>query len=346
MAVAENTEKSLCAIYVDMGTTNSRVWLMLGERVLASTNASVGVRDAARDGGARVRASLRELIAEVGASAPGAARYVAAAGMIGSSLGLVEVPHLHPPVGVRELIAGASWHHFSDVTDLPVLLIPGVRSGDEQPTMDRVCDTDVMRGEETLCAGLFALGLVAPPCIVLNLGSHWKAIQVDTDGRIQSSITSLSGELIHAAQLHTILASSVSSERPQHLAQSWIDAGMKEQRRSGLGRAAFAVRLLDLAEQGTKEDRLAFLIGAFIASDLDALLSRGMLRSDLNVGVVGSTTIAEAWRSALTELAIPARVISIADAKKALLTALRLILMESRDAIATNPARNRRTPTS
>src|SRR4051812_35108215 len=129
MAVAEDVEKSLCAIYVDMGTTNSRVWLMFGERVLVSTNASVGVRD----GSARVRASLRESIAEVGASAPCVPRYVAAAGMIGSSLGLVEVPHLRPPVGVRELIAGASWHHFPEVTELPVLLIPGVRSEDEQP---------------------------------------------------------------------------------------------------------------------------------------------------------------------------------------------------------------------
>ncbi|MFL6436240.1 MAG: 2-dehydro-3-deoxygalactonokinase [Terriglobales bacterium] len=341
MAVAEGTEKSLCAIYVDMGTTNSHLWLMLGERVLASTNASVGVRD----GSARVRASLRESIAEVGASAPGAARYVAAAGMIGSSLGLVEVPHLRPPVGVRELIAGARWHHFSDVTELPVLLIPGVRSGDEQPTVESVFDTDVMRGEETLCAGLFALGLVAPPCIVLNLGSHWKAIELDRDGRIQSSITSLSGELIHAAQLHTILASSVSSEKPQQLAQSWIDAGMKEQRRSGLGRAAFAVRLLDLAEQGTKEDRLAFLIGAFIASDVDGLLSRGMLRSDLNVAVVGSAAIAETWRSALTESEIPARVISMAEAEKALLTASRLILVESCHTTAAKSL-NRRTSSS
>ena len=120
---------------------------------------------------------------------------------------------------------------------------------------------------------------------------------------------------------------------------------MKEQRRSGLGRAAFAVRLLDLAEQGTKEDRLAFLIGAFIASDVDALLSRGMLRSDLNVALVGSAAIAEAWRSALTESGIPARAISVAETEKALLTALRLILVESCHTTAAKPL-NRRTSSS
>jgi 2-dehydro-3-deoxygalactonokinase len=343
MGVPEDSKKSICAIYVDMGTTNTRVWLMLGERVLVGSSEGFGVRNAAGEGGGQIRMALRDLIAKVRVSEPCPPEYVAAAGMIGSSLGLAEVPHVHPPVGLRELMAGARWCHFPDVTEIPVLLVPGVRSGEAQPTIEAAHDLDVMRGEETLCAGLVALGLVTPPCIVLNLGSHWKAIQLDQEGRIQSSITSLSGELIHAAQLHTLVASSVSSKRPQYLAQSWIEEGMKEQRKSGLGRAAFMLRLLDIAGQGTKEDRLAFLIGAFIASDLDALLARGMLRRDLNVALVGAAALAEAWRSALTESAIHAKVISVAEAEKALLTALRLILMESSKAIAANLATNRRT---
>ena len=87
------------------------------------------------------------------------------------------------------------------------------------------------------------------------------------------------------------------------------------------------------------------LIGAFIASDVDALLSRGMLRSDLNVALVGSAAIAEAWRSALTESGIPARAISVAETEKALLTALRLILVESCHTTAAKPL-NRRTSSS
>ena len=30
----EKTAEDLCAIYVDMGTTNTRVWLMRGDEVL------------------------------------------------------------------------------------------------------------------------------------------------------------------------------------------------------------------------------------------------------------------------------------------------------------------------
>jgi 2-dehydro-3-deoxygalactonokinase len=346
MSVPEHSEKSICAIYVDMGTTNTRVWLTLGERVLARSSEGFGVRNAAGEGAGQIRAALHKLIAKVRVSEPCTPKYLAAAGMIGSSLGLAEVPHIRPPVALRELIATARWCHFPDVTELPVLLVPGVRSGETQPTVEAVHDLDLMRGEETLCTGLVALGLVTPPCIVLNLGSHWKAIQLDDHGRIQSSITSLSGELIHTTQLHTILASSVWNEKPQHLAQSWIEAGMKEQRKSGLARAAFVVRLLDTAGHGTRQDRLAFLIGAFIASDLDALLSRGMLRRNLIVALVGAAAIAEAWRGALTQSGVPARVIDVAEAEKALLTALRLILMESRHTIPANSALNRRTSSS
>jgi 2-keto-3-deoxy-galactonokinase len=43
-----NTEHSF--ICIDTGTTNTRVWLTAGGRVLAQARAGVGVRDTARDG--------------------------------------------------------------------------------------------------------------------------------------------------------------------------------------------------------------------------------------------------------------------------------------------------------
>ncbi len=49
MNSAASTE-GLFAIYVDMGTTNTRVWLARGDEILARGSKTVGVRDAARDG--------------------------------------------------------------------------------------------------------------------------------------------------------------------------------------------------------------------------------------------------------------------------------------------------------
>ncbi|HZF40577.1 MAG TPA: 2-dehydro-3-deoxygalactonokinase, partial [Blastocatellia bacterium] len=99
----------ICLICVDAGTTNTRVWLTAGDRVIARARAGVGVRDTARDGSSeRLRDALRELINKVrddvrdqgfAQSSECAPECVIAAGMITSPLGLAEVPHVSTPAG-------------------------------------------------------------------------------------------------------------------------------------------------------------------------------------------------------------------------------------------------------
>jgi 2-keto-3-deoxy-galactonokinase len=262
----EKTGEDLCAIYVDMGTTKTRVWLMRGDEVLARASKPLGVRDSAHDGSpARIRSALKELISSV-------------------------------------------------------------RSGPVTTDLQSLGKVDVMRGEETLCVGLQVLSLVAVPGLVLTLGSHWKAIQLDAEGRIVSSITSLSGELIHAVQRQTILASSVGRDWPARPAPGWMAAGMQEQRRSGLSRTLFCVRLMELGDEGTAKERFSYLLGAFIASDLDVLARRGILTGDIQVTISGHEVIAEAWASALARMSIRARALTEEETEKAFLSGLRSIL--------------------
>lgn len=323
-------ETELYAVYVDTGTTNSRVWLVRGDEILAKADAHVGVRDTAKDGSpARLRSALGALIEKVRAESAGAKPVcVAASGMITSSLGLAEVPHLDAPAGIAELAAAVRTCNFSDITDLPVLLIPGVKSGQMPCELTTVADADLMRGEETLCAGLVLIGLAKTPATVLNLGSHWKAIKLDAQGRIAASVTSLSGELVYAAQTQTILASAVPHERLATVNFDWLEAGMRQQRHAGLARALFCVRLLEQSKQGSEEDRLSFLIGAFIAADLDAL-GRNEVLSD-SVVLVGSGGLAEAWRHALAQFEIQSHVVIGEDSERALLAGLRGIIAGAR----------------
>src|SRR5204863_8993027 len=124
-----------CAIYVDMGTTNTRVWLMRGSEILAHVNKQVGVRDSARErSNASLRGALRELLVTVQQQANDSAGSVTpvcviAAGMIGSPLGLAEVAHVPAPASLLELVAGTSRFEYPEVTALPILLVPGVRCG-------------------------------------------------------------------------------------------------------------------------------------------------------------------------------------------------------------------------
>src|SRR5262245_13152979 len=102
----EDSSENQCAIYIDLGTTNTRVYAVRGNQVDAQANKSAGVRDTAREGtSTRIRAALRELIGDVrheaertsGSFIPAC---VAAAGMIGSALGLAEVPYVFAPAGL------------------------------------------------------------------------------------------------------------------------------------------------------------------------------------------------------------------------------------------------------
>src|SRR5262249_49985678 len=157
----------------------------------------------------------------------------------------------------------------------------------------------------------------------LNLGSHWKLIKLDQDSRIASSVTSMSGELIHTAQTQTILASSVPQTRPDEIDQTWLEAGMREQRRSGLARALFCVRLLEQGSESSPEQRLAFLIGAYLASDMDAMYARGLLDSHGAVVITGGGAIAEIWRLAFTNCSMRAITLNESEVENGLLTGVR-----------------------
>jgi 2-dehydro-3-deoxygalactonokinase len=318
-----------CAIFVDAGTTNTRVWLVRGEKIITQAGAMVGVRDTAREGSpARLRTALRDLIAEVTASPDCNPAFVAAAGMITSSLGLAEVPHVAAPAGIDELAANIRRYDFPDLAALPILLVPGVRTGAQAVDLNNVESSDLMRGEETMCLGLVAAGMAPSPCTVLNLGSHWKVIRVDAEGRIAGSLTSLTGEMIHTTQTQTILASAVPHTRPESLDPEWVEAGVREQRRSGLPRSLFCVRLLEQGKKSAPEQRLAFLVGAFVASDLDALISREAIIDP--VVITGGGAIAEVWQDELKKFSVKAAIISGAELERALLKGLQCITSHRR----------------
>jgi 2-keto-3-deoxy-galactonokinase len=86
-----------------------------------------------------------------------------------------------------------------------------------------------------------------------------------------------------------------------------------------LARALFCVRLLEQGRRSTPEERLAFLIGAFIASDLDPLMARNALVEPTIIA--GGGPIAEAWRRALSP--IDPRVLASEEIERALLAGLR-----------------------
>jgi 2-dehydro-3-deoxygalactonokinase len=311
---------------VDVGTTNTRVWLTQGAQVLFRREAPVGARDTARDGhpGALTRA-LRGLLAAASGGRPSttpAPRLVLAAGMISSPQGLCAIPHLAAPAGTADLAAAARRQVLPEVSDLPFLLVPGVRTSARTGT-EGLSGDDVMRGEETLALGLATLGLLAPGAGLLNLGSHWKLVRLDREGRVSFSITSIAGELLQAVRAQTILASALPDGPLEQADAVQVRRGLREARRAGLSRALFCVRLLELAQETTPAERLAFALGALVGSDFDHLT--GALGTRTPVTIAGGEKTGGAWAQALEDAGHPVRSLTAAETEAGLLAGLRAI---------------------
>jgi 2-keto-3-deoxy-galactonokinase len=183
-----------------------------------------------------------------------------------------------------------------------------------------------MRGEETLIVGLHSKGVISPNAAVLNLGSHWKWIFLDDASRIMGIRTSLTGEMIHAVQSQTLIASALPQEKPNAFDPEWLQQGAAEAAKNGLSRTGFCVRLLEQAGLGSPEDRLAFLYGACLQTEVEALRSSGLLSRLDHVCLVGNRAIADAWQRKLSEANIRSTVLGEAERESAYLHGLRELL--------------------
>lgn len=299
------TLDDICILYIDGGTTRTRGWAAVGETVVAVERVTVGARDTAREGTPRrlseaLHHLVRKLAERCRAQGQPVPALAVAAGMITSAEGLADVPHVDAPAGALELAQGAEFRGLSAADPLPIVFIPGIRSGPAEVSREAIGETDVMRGEEALSLGLARQGRLPEGGVVLNLGSHWKAVRVDVAGRVLSSVSTLAGEMLFAARNQTILASSMARGWPDRLPRDWVAAGARRGRLDGWPRALYCVRLLEQRTVSSPEDRLAFLVGATVAANEDILLPPSGSDSG-RVVLAGAPALAAAWTDGLQE---------------------------------------------
>ena len=259
-------------IAIDGGTTNTRLTLVDKSVILDRIKKKVG----ARSGSPELRIAVREGIAELLAKNPGAvgkASKIVLSGMIGSESGLCEIPHIVAPAGVEELRKSLVTVKMPDVTELPLVFIPGVKTFSD-PGKKPLCELDIMRGEETeLCGIMSEIG--ARKATVLLPGSHMKIIETDCEGRIISFRTSISGELSRAAAENTILSRSIGGVFPASMDAEYLKKGFEYAKKYGIGEALFKVRVQGNFLGVDPEKLYAFLLGAVLKDDVMSLRPDG-----------------------------------------------------------------------
>jgi 2-dehydro-3-deoxygalactonokinase len=285
---------------LDSGTTNTTVWLMKNDKILCDAKLPVGVRQTSIRGNRRLlETTLRRAFHSLSKQAPSPPRCVLVAGMLTSPLGFWEVPHVPAPAGLAELSRNVQRKTFTRVSPLPFFLVPGVRIGRGRTELSNVARADVIRGEETEIMGFQANPQARSqrrPWVLLHVGSHSKAIAVDTRGRIVGSASTLSGEALQALRTYTILASRLRDLQSPKLQRVFFESGIRWTQRYGLTRSLFMTRLLEANPKNGQQELYSFLLGALLGSDLQAFRGLGLLVPRVPILLTGQPNLQSAWK--------------------------------------------------
>lgn len=260
---------------VDWGTTRLRAWAMgADDTVVASFTSDQGMNRVARDGFA---AALDTLI---GADAPDGLQVICC-GMAGARQGWMEARYRQVPCTPLspEKAVRAAHPRFS------VRILPGLRQN---------TPADVMRGEETQIAGYLQANPGFDGILCLP-GTHCKWVEVSA-GEVVSFRTYMTGEFFDLLVTQSVLRHSVGDSEAideTAFAEALSDALAHPAR---VSTAFFGLRARDLLEGATHAVTRGRLSGLLIGLELGGARPYWLGRP---VAVIGSTIIADRYRTAL-----------------------------------------------
>ena len=268
-------------ILIDSGTTNSRLRLYdkTTSKVLDTEKIRIGVRDTAISGSnnnlkAQLKQGLERLLAKHQLT-PSDIEYLSASGMITSSLGIYEVPHIPSPAGLEDFAKCSKVTRIEELLDIPCVFIPGMKnmvdSLDAANLVAHINEFDVMRGEEVESFGLLKQFDVKGKGMIVLPGSHTKFVSVDERKNLLYCLSTLGGETLQALQKETILSDSLGSGLIKCIDQRMLECGFEAAKQHGLTRSFYHIRLLDLFTDLDANQRANYFAGSVIYSDLQAL---------------------------------------------------------------------------
>lgn len=280
-------------ITIDGGTTNTRCILWDSKKKkIDEEKRAVGVRNTAIDGNnGKLKQAVKECLESLLAN--NSLQYddiqkIIASGMITSDVGIVEIPHLTAPAGLEEMAGAMVKTEFEDICPMPIHCIPGIKNAVNDVGLDNYEAMDIMRGEETESIAVIDKYFQNKPMLLILPGSHNKFVGVDSKGRITGCLTSISGELLAAVTNNTILAKSVGSRYVEKSAydKTWVLRGYENARKTGLGRACFSGRILNLFVEGNTDKIANYILGACLQGDIMAIQNSDAIRADQNTEIV------------------------------------------------------------
>ena len=311
-------------ITVDCGTTNMRCRLFDGEALLEETKEKCGSRNGVFNGSRdcmsdALRRGIATLLQRRNLTEKDIS-YILSTGVLASDLGIYYLPHAVAPVGPDESARAAALVTMPEITSIPILFIPGVKTLPVQEEKDSegwIEKLESMSGEECETYGIAKLlGLTGNYVITLP-GSYNKVIEVDETGRICSIRTGMCGEFIAAMAEHTLLKSFVPSPVIRTVIPEKLICGWEYSLRHGVSHTLIKTRMVQLLGDWNEDEAANFFVGAILRDDIAAVAE---LCADGRPAVVGGGNPLRQIFVALLEHAGVKNVMKIDDAASAVVS--------------------------
>ncbi len=280
-------EKPTSFVLGDWGTSNLRLFCVVGGKIIDTT---VG------PGVGQLKSGASEIITQLLSSWEEYRNIEAVylCGMVGSSLGLVEVPHHQCPMDWTE-IGQAS--QSASVNGISAHIVPGLSC------TNPLIAPDYLRGEETQIVGTIkVLDKIRYGMQLLCLcGTHTKWVWIE-EGRINVFLTSLAGELFESLTESVLVKETVAT---RSVDATSLRRGIKESGKhdhADLLHQLFQVRSRKLSGDLSGESATGFLSGLIVGTDVSRALqiSRTMGKTIDLVTIVGAKSLTDQYELACT----------------------------------------------
>lgn len=270
----------------DWGTTNLRAWVIGRDgSVLAERRFPWGVgRLAKGEAEERLNDTIRP---ELGAQDLPALL----CGMVGSTLGMIEVPYVECPAGLDEVAA-----RLQPVRGQApeVRIAPGLRCRRLNG------DPDVMRGEETKVLGWVAQDAARGRGrhLLLLPGTHNKWVLIE-DGLVRRFVTAMSGELFDLVSHHGVLKVEESAPEDPEAFALGVSRGAEP---GALAAKLFSARSRVVGGDMRRSAARSYISGLLIGDEISSLPALLGAEAGQEIGLLGDVDLCRYYAAALDQL--------------------------------------------
>lgn len=281
-------------VYIDSGTTNSRLYLAEDKEVVSVRMLGVGTVDNVAPDSRKLESCLWEAYGEMLREQGLADREIDGiymSGMATSKNGICEVDFLPVPIDIKRY-ADEIHMHKTECFGREVGFLTGIvdRPGVEGK-LDNVELFHNVRGEEIELFGIMEEWeelFCQKKAAVIMPGSHTHILYAE-DRKITGITSCMGGEMYKAMAEDTILKASVDL-RPQQLCREAVAKGYRMTVEKGINRALYITRTLDLFTGESRIVRNSYLEGVVNTGIITALKDRETAK-DLDVVVIAGDRV-------------------------------------------------------